>query len=82
MAKFKGSLAQLVDAVAHTEIAGTWSQLNDSHHQYRTHAGGVLNWWRTTRTINFQGKPAAAKQLQSAVRRETDLPTEKENTDD
>lgn len=30
---------------------------------FRTSQGGIVNWWETTKTVQFQGKPDEQKKL-------------------
>jgi hypothetical protein len=59
MLKFRGSLEELQDIVIRCAIPGKWS-FHKKNHFYRFQAatGAILNWWPSTRTINFQGHDA------------------------
>jgi hypothetical protein len=46
-------------------IAGEWRQ-GENLHQYRADSGAVLNWWKSTGTVTFQGPEAAAGNLKTA----------------
>jgi hypothetical protein len=48
-----------------TGIAGEWRQ-GENLHQYRADSGAVLNWWKSTGTVTFQGPEAAAANLKTA----------------
>jgi len=48
-------------------IPGEWKDLNPNQKQLRTLSGGVLNWYPTTGTFMFQGKPSALDALRSEV---------------
>jgi len=49
-------------------LQGTWHTLNENHLQFRNEAGGVLNWFPSTGTVSFQGKPAGRERLENDVR--------------
>jgi hypothetical protein len=59
--KFYGSYEGLQNLLAFTEIGGVWRDL-DNQKQYVANTGAILNWWRSTKTVNFQGGPPAAKE--------------------
>jgi hypothetical protein len=63
--KFRG-YDKLQKCVSRTGFDGEWSNLEDQQKQYRTTDGGILNWWRSTGTISFQGRQSAARQLEKA----------------
>jgi hypothetical protein len=58
--KFYGTYEQLQNQLALTGIGGVWRDL-DNQKQYVANTGAILNWWRSTKTVNFQGGPPAAK---------------------
>jgi hypothetical protein len=43
------------------KVFGTHRDL-DNQKQYVANTGAILNWWRSTKTVNFQGGPPAAKE--------------------
>jgi hypothetical protein len=51
--------------VASIAPAGSWRDLNN-HKQFGAHDGAILNWWQVTRTVNFQGSPQMAEELEVA----------------
>jgi hypothetical protein len=59
--KFYGYYEQLQNQLAFTGIGGVWRDLGNQK-QYVANTGAILNWWRSTKTVNFQGGPLAAKQ--------------------
>jgi hypothetical protein len=59
--KFYGYYEQLQNQLALTGIGGVWRDL-DNHKQYVANTGAILNWWRSTKTVNFQGGPPVAKE--------------------
>ena len=52
--KFRGSYQELQDRVLLLGAYGMWND-RGNHKQYRTEKGAVLNWWESTKTIQFQG---------------------------
>ena len=65
--KFRGTLSQLRAVIGATAIAGDWRELLSGHHQFRTMDGAVMNWWSSTGTILFQGRPEAVRRLQQEI---------------
>jgi hypothetical protein len=56
MTSFRGSLADLQSFVARCSIPGEWTLHKKSgFYRFRSTSGQILNWWPSTRTINFQG---------------------------
>jgi hypothetical protein len=53
--KFTGDYARLQRYVSKSGLAGKWRDLQHGHKQYRTDEGGVLNWWRKSGALTFQG---------------------------
>jgi hypothetical protein len=66
--KFPGTYAELQDIVLLTEVFGEWREIGN-HKQYRAESGAILNWWKSTRTITFQGSALAARALRAAFLR-------------
>jgi hypothetical protein len=64
--KFRGNYSKLKKSVLRTGFDGEWRDLKNHHKQYRTDDGGILNWWKTSGTITFQGHGSAANQLEEA----------------
>ena len=64
--KFRGSFVELQELVAATGIDGEWVE-QGPHKQYRTDNGAILNFWSSTGTVNFQGPPSAAQELEAAI---------------
>ena len=63
--KFPGTFENLQQSTARTDFAGEWRQ-RGKHYQFRATTGAVLNWWKSTGTIMFQGPWPAAKDLEAA----------------
>jgi hypothetical protein len=62
-----GDFDALREVVEFTGIAGRWVN-TENHCQFRSVSKAVLNYWKTTGTITFQGPELAAAELK-AVRR-------------
>ena len=60
MFKFYGSYEGLQNLLALTGIGGVWRDFGNQK-QYVANTGAILNWWRSTKTVHFQGGPPAAK---------------------
>ncbi len=63
--KFPGDFDNLRQVMSGIGIGGEWRK-RENHHQYRAATGAVLNWWKSTGTIMFQGPWPAAKDLEAA----------------
>lgn len=53
--KFRGTYEELQDKVLLTGINGEWKELNNGQKQYKTEDGATLNWWESSKTVQFQG---------------------------
>ncbi len=53
--KFTGDYSRLQKYVSKAGLAGKWRDLKYGQKQYRTHEGGVLNWWQKSGALTFQG---------------------------
>ncbi len=57
--RFSGTLVELKSKLALFDASvGDWIEVNQNQHQFHHKEGGVMNWFPSTGTINFQGKPA------------------------
>lgn len=65
--KYQGSIVKLKTLVASTGIPGKWTVDQSGKHVFRSHEGGVLNWW-PNKTILFQGKPEAKTNLEKSLK--------------
>jgi hypothetical protein len=63
-----GDFRALRQVIALTGIAGRWTE-TENHCQFRTGNGAVLNYWKTTGTMNFQGSKRAAAELKAMLLR-------------
>jgi hypothetical protein len=63
--KFTRKFSALDSILKRTGLKGKWVR-GENHNQYRAKSGGILNWWKSTGTITFQGPEAAAEKLKKA----------------
>jgi hypothetical protein len=64
--RFYGTYDGLQNLLALTGIGGIWRDFGNQK-QYVANTGAILNWWRSTKTVYFQGgPPAAKKELEAA----------------
>jgi hypothetical protein len=61
--KFPGDFDNLRQVMSVIGIGGEWRKREN---QYRATTGAVLNWWKSTGTIMFQGPESAAEDLEAA----------------
>jgi hypothetical protein len=61
-----GNFKAVRQVVRRTGIAGEWS-VTQNHCQFRAANGAVLNYWKSTGTITFQGPEFPAAELQAMV---------------
>jgi len=59
------ALKKIVELIG---VPGRWAE-TQNHCQFRTDSGAVLNYWKTTGTINFQGSERAAAELRAMLLR-------------
>jgi hypothetical protein len=61
-----GDFKVLRYAVARTGIIGHWIK-GDNKREFRADNGAVLNYWKSTGTISFQGPELAAAKFKASV---------------
>lgn len=66
--KFSGSSEDLKQLLAELNRDGEWLDLNQNQIQFRHSTGAIINWYPSTGTINFQGKPDGVAILEPIVR--------------
>jgi predicted nucleotide-binding protein len=64
--KFRGTYKDLQDKVLLTGINGEWREINNGQKQYKTEHGATLNWWETSKTIQFQGADDVKTEFENA----------------
>lgn len=72
---FSGTVEDLKAKLVSLESAGSWTEVNPNQHQFRHNSGGVMNWYPSTGSINFQGKPIGSHLLQALVAALLSAPT-------
>ena len=65
--KYKGSRNDLSRALTEAAVDGTWSENGKGLHSFRSVDGGIINFWPSTRTIQFQGVVAEQQRLKDLV---------------
>jgi len=56
--RFSGTIAELKTQLAPFNTSmGNWIEVNPNQYQFCHKDGGIMNWFPSTGTINFQGKP-------------------------
>lgn len=65
--RFAGTFDELKTELAVLRDAGQWNELNENQKQFRHINGGILNWFSSTGTINFQGKPSGHSELERII---------------
>lgn len=63
--KFTGTFEELKEKL--TSLVGSWDGSAAGRKVFRADIGGLLNWFSSTGTIRFQGKPEEAQQLERKV---------------
>ena len=66
--KYKGTFDKLKTYVTSTGINGGWNSDETGKNVFRSESGGVLNWWPSSGTVNFQGAPDARSVLEKALK--------------
>ncbi len=72
--KFKGSVEGLKALIEAAGLAGKWSEQRQGRYTFKSENGGILNWWTSTGTIQFQGDDTAKAVLEKAVSTPVALP--------
>ena len=62
---FDGSLEELTAKIASADISGEWSEDGQGKHSFRSKKGGLLNFWPSKGTLQFQGKPEPKSELEA-----------------
>src|SRR4029077_9825287 len=62
--RFLGTTVQLRRLIATAGVQGRWRDIEGAV-QFRARGGGVLNFWPSTRTLCFQGKPPVRDRLEA-----------------
>ncbi|HVQ67944.1 MAG TPA: TIR domain-containing protein [Bradyrhizobium sp.] len=62
---FEGDIEELRAKVASAAIAGDWSEDGQGKHSFRSRKGGILNYWPSKGTLQFQGKLEPRSELEA-----------------
>jgi deoxycytidylate deaminase len=65
--RFSGTIEELKNKLASLNASGSWIEVNPNQYQFRHNEGGVMNWFPSTGSITFQGKPSGRDLLQAKV---------------
>jgi predicted nucleotide-binding protein len=65
--KFEGSIETLRSRIESAGIKGKWAADGKGKHVFTSDTGGVLNWWKSTGTVQTQGKALARETLEAAI---------------
>ncbi len=65
--RFSGTKEELKALLECLASSGKWEDINPNQLQFRNNAGGVMNWYPSTGSITFQGKPDASEKLRKLV---------------
>jgi hypothetical protein len=64
--RFLGNYSELKKCILRTRLGGEWREFKNDHKQFRTCDHGIINWWQSTGTVQFQGGKLAALRLEQA----------------
>ena len=64
---FKGTLDEFKTLARDAGVHGEWSEDGQGKHTFRAEEGGLLNWWPSSGTVQFQGTPAAKTALEEKL---------------
>lgn len=62
---FGGTIEELTAKIAAAGISGDWSHDELGKHCFRSKKGGLLNFWPSKGTLQFQGKPEPKGELEA-----------------
>src|SRR5262249_38804845 len=65
--KFHGSINELKERIQQADLKGEWSEEATGKYSFRSQLGGVMNFWPSTGTVQFQGRKEATSTLALAV---------------
>ena len=69
--KWKQSLTDLRERLEAAGFKGQWSEDGSGKHIFRETDGGILNWWPSTGTVQFQGTAAVKERFGLVLNTET-----------
>lgn len=62
---FEGTAEELIAKVAAAGVSGEWAVDGQGKHFFRAKKGGILNFWPSKGTLQFQGKADAKAELEA-----------------
>lgn len=62
---FDGTIEQLKEKISAAGISGDWSEDGVGKHCFRSKKGGLLNFWPSKNSLQFQGKPEPKAELEA-----------------
>jgi len=62
---FEGTAEELIAKIAAAGVAGEWAVDGQGKHCFRSKRGGILNFWPSKGTLQFQGKADAKAELEA-----------------
>ncbi len=65
--KFSGTIDELKILIESTGYKGEWKELENGKYQFRSGCGAILNWWKSNKTLQFQGKPEEKAKLEEML---------------
>ena len=66
--KYNGTIDGLQKRTLDCNVFGDWCWHGKGRfYQFRSMSGEIMNWWPTTKTIFFQGKPGPLQRRFTAV---------------
>lgn len=65
--RFSGEYEALKQLLQPLDVHGRWQDVNENQKQFRHNNGGIINWFPSTGSLNFQGKPQGKKVLEQEV---------------
>jgi len=65
-AKFTGTFDELKYTTSIMGMPGDWQSDGTGKHTYRAASGGIVNWWESKKTLQFQGPQEAKVALEQA----------------
>ena len=65
--KLKVSIEQLKAIVEMTGVSGEWQDKGNGHWQFRCNDNAILNWWKTSGTISYQGPQTERQEFEQIV---------------
>ncbi|MBT3199075.1 MAG: cytidine deaminase [Phycisphaerales bacterium] len=65
--RFTGTYEELKNKLDILQPGGEWQDVNENQKQFRHQNGGVINWYPSTGSLNFQGKSEGRNELEKQV---------------